>query len=296
MKASIIDRVIQLLKDNGKARNTQLAYEGQLRRFQRAYKTSLKHLCEEQIREHSCVLAGKHGLGSATQVQFCAAVRFAYTYVLCRPDKVATLPMPKKPKKLVEFVPRGEVERCLRAARTQRDLVFVMLAVGAGLRIVEVAHLRVEDTNSKQGVIYIREGKGRKERVVMLSPTLLEALREHWRRARPTGPWLFPGGHGGTLPTPITTRQIRRSWADTQALAGLAKRYRYHSLRHSFATFLLDDGVDLRSAQVLLGHGNMSTTLRYVHVQARHVNWVPSPLESLLAQPAKESQDGEQSE
>ena len=280
MKKIIIRRMDEQLKRQGKAENTRLAYIRHIKAFQRHFGKPLSALRESHVEAYVWHLGEKHGAGSSTQRGFAAAVRFLYNTTLRKPEKVAWLKVPKQVRKLVVVMTRDEVARCIRAALSQRDKAFVMLAVGAGLRIGEVTHLQVGDIDSAAGVIRIRKGKGRKERVVMLSPPLLTQLRRYWVVWRPAGPWLFPGGKAGTSQKPISQRHIRRSWQQIQERAGLTRHYCYHSLRHSFATWLLDEGADLRTVQVLLGHAHMSTTMRYVHVQARHVSGVRSPLES----------------
>jgi len=192
MKKTILRRMEEQLKRQGKAENTQLAYVRHIKAFQEHFDKPLSRLGVSHIEDYVWHLGEKHGPGSATQRLFAAAVRFLYTTTLRKPDKVAWLKVPKQRRRLVVVMTKDEVSRCIDAAPTQRDKAFVMLAVGAGLRIGEVAQLQVRDIDSAAGVIRVREGKGCKERVVMLSPPLLTQLRRYWKAWRPAGPWLFP--------------------------------------------------------------------------------------------------------
>lgn len=158
-----------------------------------------------------------------------------------------------------------------------------MTAYGAGLRVSEVVGLRIEDIDSQRMVIRVRQGKGKKDRYVMLSPKLLPLLREYWKAARPTG-WLFPGQRSDR---PITANSVRRACHQARAAAGIEKHVTVHTLRHSFATHLLEAGTDLRTIQLLLGHRSLKTTAIYTHVSAKTLQRTKSPLD-LLGEPMKE--------
>lgn len=151
------------------------------------------------------------------------------------------------------------------------------IAYGAGLRASEVVNLKIGDIDSDRMLIRVEQGKGRKDRHVMLSPSLLELLRDYWRAARPQG-WLFPGR---PPITPISTRQLNRAVHAAADAAGIAKRVSLHTLRHSFATHLLEANTDIRVIQVLLGHAKLDTTARYAHVATRIIRDVMSPLDAV---------------
>jgi len=255
----ILAQMAQDIKDRGNSPHTARLYDGQIRQFARHFDAAPEDLTGEQVAEYSRHLAEKHGPGSATQHMFAAAARFFFEVTQKNTRALAWLRVPRRPKKLPELMRLDEIVSCIEAAPTERDRTFVMLGFGAGLRIGEVSRLKPTDIDSLAGVIRIHGGKGKKDRLVMLSPSLLKQLRVYWVDARPEGPWLFPGRKPEH---PLTTRHVRRSWADTQVRAGLGKHYRYHCLRHCFATYTLDEGVDLQTVQVLLGHVRLSSTLR----------------------------------
>ena len=153
-----------------------------------------------------------------------------------------------------------------------------MTAYGAGLRIAEACSLRISDIDSKRMLIHIRDGKGSKDRYVMLSERLLPYLRYYWRTAHPPEPYLFPGGKPGE---PITTRAVGRVLRKALTGCAFSKRITVHSLRHGFATHLLELGTDIRTIQRLLGHASIQTTARYTYVSAQHVGRTKSPLDLL---------------
>ena len=170
-----------------------------------------------------------------------------------------------------------EVTRFFRAVTHPRDRVALLTIYGAGLRVSEALHLKPEDIDSDRMLIHVRQGKGKKDRMVMLSPTLLEELRHYVRWARPYH-WLFPG----TDPTqPLCNRTLQRTCRLTGERAGITKRVTPHVLRHSFATHLLDAGTDLRVIQTLLGHRRVTTTTIYTHVSTQRVQDTTSPLDRL---------------
>ena len=177
-----------------------------------------------------------------------------------------------------------EVLLLLESAPGPRNKAALAVAYGAGLRVSEVVNLKVSDIDSKRMVLRIEQGKGKKDRNGMLSPRLLEVLREWWLIGQPTT-WLFPGRDPLM---PITTKQIYRAVRDTAEDVGIKKRVSPHTLRHSFATHLLEQGVDIRVIQVALGHSKLDTTARYAHVASKVLRDMVSPLDQLGSlQPAK---------
>jgi integrase/recombinase XerD len=182
----------------------------------------------------------------------------------------------------------------LEAAPGLKYKAALSVAYGAGLRVSEVAHLKVDDIDSKRMLIRVEQGKGRKDRNAMLSPQLLELLRLWWREARrrsvmlPHG-WLFPGR---SYTDPISTRQLNRAVHEAAEAAGIRKRVHPHTLRHSFATHLLEQDVDIRVIQVLLGHSKIDTTALYTKVATRTIRAVTSPLDRLMALMEGKAPDG----
>jgi site-specific recombinase XerD len=157
-----------------------------------------------------------------------------------------------------------------------------MTLYATGLRRAEVTHLKVSDIDSKRMVIHVRGGKGRKDRDVMLSPKLLEELRQHWRRLRrKTSDWLFPGNRWHTANHPIDPKTLYHACQGAAKRAGLNRVIHPHTLRHCFATHLLEAGADLRTIQILLGHQSLEQTAIYLHLSTRHLSATPSPLDAL---------------
>lgn len=275
-----IAQVEQDLTDLERSLNTKKTYVQTLVRLHKHYGKPLDELGPEEVRDYLRKLIRSPNHGFSTYSAFIAAARFCYDVTLSRHEVVAGLRYPRSPKKLPVVMTQDEIKRCLAVQMSERDRAMIMLAYGGGLRISEVRHLQVKDIDSEHGVIRIANGKGRKQRIVMLSKILLGQLRKAWVEQRPEGAWLFPGMYRHM---PLGARQIRRVWADIQMRAGLRRHYRFHSLRSSFATHLLDEGTNLRTIQVLLGHSHMSSTMRYIAVQSKHVSGVQSPLDTLLA-------------
>ena len=206
-----------------------------------------------------------------------AALRFFFTTTCDRPEMARHLRLVKQPQKLPVVLTTDEVLRLLEAAPGPKYKAALGVAYGAGLRVSEVANLKVSDIDSERMVLRVDQGKGRKDRNGMLSPRLLELLQEWWLVGQPTT-WLFPG-RDPLLP--ITTRQLYRVVRDTAAAVGIEKRVSPHTLRHSFATHLLEQGVDIRVIQVALGHSKLDTTARYAHVASKVLRDVTSPLDQL---------------
>jgi len=216
-------------------------------------------------------------IGPATVNAAVAALRFFFKVTLERPDLVRHLTTVQEPRKAPIVLNQDEVARLLQAAPGVKYKAALSLAYGAGLRVSEVAALKVSDIDSERMTLRIEQGKGRKDRYVMLSPQLLELLRDWWRLARPQA-WLFPGQNPVN---PMTSRQLCRAVHAAANAAGIAKRVTPHTLRHSFATHLLEQNVDIRVIQVLLGHAKLETTALYTRVAVNTIRDVKSPLERL---------------
>lgn len=206
-----------------------------------------------------------------------AALRFFFTTTCDRPEMARFLRIVKQPQKLPVVLTPEEVLLVLEGARGPRDRTALAVAYGAGLRVSEVTNLRVSDIDSTRMLLRIEQGKGKKDRNGMLSPRLLEVLKEWWLIGQPTT-WLFPG-RDPLLP--ITTKQIYRAVCETAAAVGIEKRVSPHTLRHSFATHMLEQGVDIRLIQVALGHSKLDTTARYAHVASKVLREIVSPLDRL---------------
>jgi integrase/recombinase XerD len=212
-----------------------------------------------------------------------SALRFFFTVTLDRPDLSRRLVLARFPRKLPAVLSVEEVGQLLEAAPGLKYQAILGTAYGAGLRVSEVASLKVDDIDSTRMLIRVEQGKGRKDRNAMLSPQLLTLLRLWWKEGKRRGlmlphGWLFPG-RGCT--DPISTRQINRAIHEAAEAAGIRKRVSPHTLRHSFATHLLEQDVDIRVIQVLLGHSKLDTTALYAQVATKTIRSVTSPLERL---------------
>ena len=206
-----------------------------------------------------------------------AALRFFFTVTLGRADMARHLTFVREPRKIPTVLSEEEIVRLLEAAPGPKYKAAFAAAYGAGLRISEVVALKVSDIDSKRMLLKIEQGKGRKDRFAMLSPVLLELLRDWYRIARPTA-WLFPGRD---RLLPITTRQFNRAVHAAAHMAEIKKRVTPHTLRHSFATHLLEQKTDIRLIQVLLGHAKLDTTALYAQVATNTIRAVMSPLDRL---------------
>ena len=235
-------------------------------------------LGEAEIRCFLLDLVENKKLGAATHKTFVAAIKFLSGTTLGRPEMAVGIPWPKVPRTLPDILSVEEVQRLLGAIESVKHRVVVMATYGAGLRITEACTLQIGDIDSARGLIHVRQGKGKRDRYVMLSPRLLCALRTYWKQVRPSGPALFPGQSPRGCVGP---QAVRDALQVAVRKAQIAKHVTPHILRHSFATHLLEGGTDLRIIQVLLGHGSIRTTTRYTQVSAAHIGRTHSPLDRL---------------
>jgi integrase/recombinase XerD len=231
----------------------------------------------EDLRRYQLHLVAS-GAGSPTINHAATALRFLFLVTLRKPQVVARLPFIREPRKLPVVLSPEEVARLLDAAPSLKYRAALSVAYGAGLRASEIISLKVEDIDSARMVIRVEQGKGRKDRYVMLAPHLLDLLRAWWRTARPQG-WLFPGQNPVN---PLTTRQLNRACHAAAMMAEIDKPVSLHTLRHSFATHLLEQKTDIRVIQVLLGHKKLDTTALYTRVALKALGEITSPLERLV--------------
>ena len=230
----------------------------------------------EDLRRYQLHLTGT-GVRPPTINGTVTALRFFFTVTLDRADTVKPLTFVAEPRKIPVVLDPEEVARFLEAAPGPKYKAAFAAAYGAGLRVSEVASLKVSDVDSKRMLIRVEQGKGRKDRHAMLSPQLLELLRDWYRIARPRL-WLFPGRDPLQ---PLTTRQLNRAVHAAARMAEITKRVTPHTLRHSFATHLLEQNIDIRVIQVLLGHAKLDTTALYTRVATNTIRAVMSPLDRL---------------
>ena len=206
-----------------------------------------------------------------------AAVRLALRTLLRR-DPTLGLPLAKVPRRLPEILSGSEVKRLLDATTSLKYRAIFMLAYGAGLRVSELVSLETTDIDSERMLIHVRKGKTG-ARYVMMSPRVLEALRRYWRAFRPAGPQLFPGRHQETADPHLTRAAVHKVLAKVARAAGITKKVSPHTLRHTFATHLLEAGADVRTVQVLLGHARIESTTTYLHLTTARLRQLQSPLD-----------------
>lgn len=214
-----------------------------------------------------------------------AALKFLYAKTLGRPEVVARIPFPKQPKPLPDVPSPEEVRALIEAAPSTTTLALLMLGYGAGLRISEARMVRVRDVDSQRHVLKVNAGKGKKDRLTLLPAPLLDTLRRHWKERHPRDEWLFPGRRD----RPLSKSAVTARFDEAYAASSLRRPMTFHSLRHAFATHLLEDGVDVVTIQALLGHTHLGTTLRYLRVRADRIEAITSPLERLFAASSDEN-------
>lgn len=271
------DRMRKDMELRGYSRTTIGDYLRYAERFARYHGRSPAVLGEAEIIEFLDHLVQEKKLGPSALNVNVAAIKFLYAHTLNRPEEIIRLPWAKTPRPLPVILSGTEVSCLLGAVRSIVPRMVLMTAYGTGLRIHEACALEVGDIDSRRMLIHVRDGKRHRDRYVMLPGRLLLCLREYWKVVRPSGSWLFPGRDGGPLTCRSAQRAVKRAAAD----AGIAKRVTPHVLRHSFATHLLESGSDIRTIQVLLGHGSIRTTERYVRISRAHLARTKSPLDLL---------------
>ena len=281
-------RMIDDMKIRGFASKTQSGYVRAVRDFTTFFDRSPDRASAEDLRRYQLHMrsAGASATSMNTAV---SGLRFFFGVTLGRDDAAVGMTGVREPHKLPVVLSPEEVARLLDGATRLKYKAALSLAYGAGLRASEVVSLKVTDINSEREVIRIQQGKGRKDRYAMLSDSLLDLLRAWWRAGRDhgvmlSGGWLFPGQKPIN---PLTTRQLGRAFHDARKAAGIDKPVSLHTLRHCFATHLLEQQVDIRVIQILMGHNKLETTARYSQVASTTLRAVNSPFEQLTKKKAK---------
>src|SRR5476651_1208640 len=258
------------------AAKTQHDYLQRVKNFAAYLGRSPETASSEDVRRYQLHLTAS-GVGIPTINHTISTLRFFFKVTLGRPDLVKRATFVREPRRLPVVLSPEEVARLLDAAPGLKYKAALSVAYGAGLRVSEVVALKVSDIDSERMVIRIEQGKGHKDRYVMLSPHLLELLRAWYKAARPQG-WLFPGLNPVN---PMSARQLRRACDTAAQMAEIGKSVSPHTLRHSFATHLLEQNTDIRVIQVLLGHAKLDTTALYTRVATKTISAVMSPLDRI---------------
>lgn len=269
--------MLEDLRIRNRSEATQKTYIRQVAAFAHHFGRSPDQLGPEHIRLWQVHLVEQRGLSWSTLNVAVSALRFFYRVTLRRDWVIKHIPFAKPAKKLPVILSPGEVRQLLDAVVLPKHHAMLSLAYAGGLRVTEISRLLVLDIDSKRMLINIRNSKGMKDRIVPLSPRLLVELRAYWCIDRPS-PYLFPGAVPGR---PIASSTIRKACRVAVRKAGLKKRVSPHTLRHCFATHLLEAGVDVRTIQMLLGHSSLTTTSRYTHVSIDKIRSIQTPLDLL---------------
>lgn len=278
---AIRDRMDGDLRLRGVSEVTRHEYLRCVRQFVAHYRVSPEPLGAEDVRRYLLHLVEDLHFSPSNMKIHIAAIKFLYNVTLDRPQVVANVKFPKIPLKLLDIPSPSEVAAVLSELTSPVYRTLLFCAYGAGLRVGEACHLCVGDIDSKRMVIVVRNGKGGRDRYAMLSPVLLEALRSYYRRVRPPQPYLFQGKIPGR---PVPVEGVQSALRMALARSGVSKRITPHTLRHAFATHSLESGTDLRVIQTLLGHANIHTTVRYVHVSTATIAKAKSPLDAIGSQ------------
>jgi integrase/recombinase XerD len=274
----IRQRMTEDMQVRNLALNTQMSYVQQVSLFARHFNKSPDQLGPEDIRAYQVYLTNEKKLAPGSILIAVAALRFLYKVSLKKDWTFEdVIPAPKKPQKLPIVLSPEEVLRFLECVGSTKHRAILTTCYAAGLRISEAVRLKPTDVDSQRMVIRVDQGKGRKDRYVMLSPKLLDTLRSYWRAVQPKG-WLFDGDVPGQ---PISTSAVELACQKARRLSGIGKPITPHSMRHAFAVHLLESGTDVRTIQLLLGHRSLATTARYLRIATSKVCSTSSPLDLL---------------
>src|SRR5271170_3620246 len=270
-------RMLEDLRIRNYAPTTVRCYIRAVAEFAQHFNKPPDQLGPEEIRSWQLYLLNEKRVKLSTYIQAVCALRFFYRNTLHQKIEIDRIPLPRYEKKLPVILSKTEVKALLEAPKNLKHRAMLATMYGAGLRVSEVARLKVSDLDRERHAIWVRGGKGHKDRQVMLAEPLREVLAAYWRWKRPTN-WLFPGRYPDR---PIDRTSIFEACKKAARRAGIAKPVHPHSLRHAFATHLLDEGVNLLVIQTLLGHTHLKTTARYLHLSDTAIRSTRSPLEML---------------
>lgn len=275
--SALRQRMLEDLQLRNYSSHTIDSYLRHVAQYAQHFHTPPDRLGPEHIRTYQKFLVHDKQVAWATFIQAICALRFFYQTTLRQPWMVEHIPFPRRQKKLPTILSRSEVSILLATPYNLKQRIILATLYATGLRVSELCQLQGRDIDSKRMVIQVRQGKGKLDRLVMLSPRLLSMLRHYWQQYQ-LDAWLFPGPKRSK---PITTRGVCYICRKAGKDAKLSKAVYPHLLRHSFATHLLEDGVDLRRIQLLLGHRSLRTTSRYLHVAPLAFSGTVSPLDAL---------------
>jgi site-specific recombinase XerD len=271
------DRMERDLRIRGYSPCTIGCYLDRVKDYVRYYMRPPDELTLEDLYDYQFHLTAERQVSWAFFNQTVCALRFFYRATLQKDWEVQAIPYQKTGRRLPSVLSREEVARLLGGVENLKHRALLTTGYACGLRVSEAVHLHVHDIDSQRMTVRIEQGKGRKDRYVMLAPSLLTLLRDYWREYRPQS-WLFPGDGPAQ---PLSSHSAQKVFRKALERAGLRKPASFHALRHAFATHLLEGGTDIRTVQVLLGHRSLATTQKYTHVSENFLHQTQSPLESL---------------
>ena len=278
MSTPLREQMVEDMKLSGITPKTQGKYLREVINLAKYFGKSPADLNKEELKDYLVHMLEDRNLQAGTYKNYVAGIKFLYRTTLKRGDIVEDIRYPKGPKKLPVVFDLSEVEALFSATENIKHKALLMIMYSSGLRISEAACLRVTDIDSKRMMVYVQLGKGGKDRYTILSQRALECLREYWRQYRPKE-WLFEGYNENTH---LTVSAIRQVFLKAVKKAGIAKPVTPHTLRHSFATHLIEAGTSLHHVQLLLGHRSPTTTTVYLHVSQLALSRVTSPIDKKL--------------
>lgn len=263
-------------------------YLGAVRRFLEGFKKDYSQLTAEEIRTYLLRLIEREEISASFQNQTISAIKLLFEWVIKRPQLLEDLPRPRRGRRLPAVMSRNATENILNAVGNLKHQTLLVLMYAAGLRVGEVVRLQVDDLDEGRGLIRVKSGKGNKDRYTLYS-TLAQQLVRAYRREYQPQKWLFPGAQPGRH---LTERSVQQIVVQVRKKTGLGVQVTSHTLRHSFATHLLENGTDLRYIQELLGHSSPKTTQIYTHVSRRDLGRIQSPVEGLALRQKEGGQPG----
>jgi site-specific recombinase XerD len=273
--------MLEELQRRNYSQTTVTSYVKMVAAFAKHFDRPPDQMGPEQIRAYQVYLINERKLNARTVGHHTAALRFFYCKTLKRAYPIEEVPYPKAPRRLPTILTQEEAVRLIDAASNLFHRAMLMTVYSTGMRRAEMCQLKVEDIDSDRMLIHIRQGKGRRDRDVPLSPKLLETLRQYWLWMKPKT-YLFPGTvNGSRADKPITPKMLWEACREAAQRAGITKAVRPHLLRHSFATHLLEGGADLPTLQALLGHADLKPTSIYLHLSERHLRAAGTPLDNV---------------
>lgn len=281
-------RMLEELQRRNYSDSTIRHYLHFVEEFARHFGKSPDKLGFDHLRSYQAYLLKQRKLAPGSVENHVSALRFFFVRTLHRPEFREFIPFPRVQRRLPHILSKEEVARLINASQNLFQRTLLMVLYGTGMRRAEVARLKLSHIDSQRMIIHVVQGKGGKDRDLPLSPALLETLRAHWRWLKPRT-YLFPSRRYRNMEQPISDKVVWLACNEAAQRAGIRKHVTPHLVRHSWATHLLEAGTDLRTIQLLLGHEDLETTAKYLHLSQRHLQQVANPLEELTLSPVDES-------